>query len=60
MLKIIGGLIVAWSVLDWGLSWMSIDLYNIIGIKVPDSIYSFTPLITGIIGGGVYSLGEDE
>ena len=38
MLKIIGGLIIAWGVLDFGLSWMNTDLYGEVGIKVSDSI----------------------
>tara|TARA_B100001971_G_scaffold165357_1_gene155935 strand:- start:325 stop:534 length:210 start_codon:yes stop_codon:yes gene_type:complete len=58
MLKIIGGLIIAWGVLDFGLSWMNTDLYGEIGIKVSDSIYPYTAYIAGIIGWGVYYLGS--
>ena len=64
MLKIIGGLIIAWGVLDFGLSWMNTDLYGEIGIKVSKFIYPYTAYIAGIIGWGVYALGnkmsEDE
>jgi len=58
MLKIIGGLIIAWGVLDFGLSWMNTDLYGEIGIKVSESIYPYTAYIAGIIGWGVYALGN--
>ena len=58
MLKIIGGLIIAWGVLDFGLSWMNTDLYGEIGIKLSDSIYPYTAYIAGIIGWGVYYLGS--
>ena len=58
MAKIIGGLIVAWGVLDFFMAnFMNIDLYAEMGIEVPDSIYFFTPVIAGFIGWVVYSLG---
>ena len=57
MLKIIGGLIIAWGVLDFGLSWMDIDVYGEIGINVSETIYPYTAYIAGIIGWGVYHLG---
>ena len=64
MLKISGGLIIAWGVLDFGLSWMNSDLYGEIGIKVSEFIYHYTAYIAGIIGWGVYAIGnkmsEDE
>jgi hypothetical protein len=58
MLKIIGGLIIVWGGLDFGLSWMNTDLYGEIGIKVSESIYPYTAYIAGIIGWGVYTLGN--
>ena len=64
MLKVIGVLIIAWGVLDFGLSWIDTDLYGEIGINLSEFIYPYTAYIAGIIGWGVYALGnkmsEDE
>jgi len=57
--KIIGALLVAWGILDVGLSWIEIDLYQKIGIALSDTIYPYTHWIAIIIGGGVFSLGKD-
>jgi hypothetical protein len=58
MLKIIGGLMIAWGLLDFGLSWVSTDLYGEIGIKLSESIYPYTAYIAGFVGYGVYYLGS--
>ena len=58
MLKIIGVLIIAWGVLDFGLSWIDTDLYGEIGINLSEFIYPYTAYIAGIIGWGVYALGN--
>ena len=56
-MKIIGGLIIAWGVLDFGLSWMNTDLYGEIGINVSATIYPYTAYIAGIIGAVLYHFG---
>ena len=58
MLKIIGGIIIAWGVLDFGLSWMGTDLYGEIGIIIPEPIWNYTSYIAGIIGVGLIALGN--
>ena len=50
MLKFIGGILIAWGILDFGLSWAGTDLYGEIGITIPELIYPFTAYIAGIIG----------
>ena len=58
MLKIIGGLLVAWGVLDFALSWMGIDLYAEIGITIPDAIWAYTAYLVGAIGLALFCVGE--
>ena len=58
MLKIIGGLLVAWGVLDFALSWMGTDLYAEIGITIPDAIWAYTAYIVGGIGVVLFTIGQ--
>ena len=60
MLKIIGGLLVVWGVLDFALSWMGTDLYAEIGITIPDSIWEYTPYIVIVIGFVLISAGRKK
>jgi hypothetical protein len=60
MLKIIGGLLVAWGVLDFALSWMGTDLYAEIGITIPDAIWAYTAYIVGGIGFVLFTLGQQQ
>ena len=58
MLKVIGGLLIAWGVLDFALSWMGTDLYAEIGITIPDAIWAYTAYIAGAIGVALFAVGE--
>jgi len=58
MLKIIGGLLIAWGVLDYALSWMGTDLYAEIGITIPDAIWAYTAYIVGGIGFALFAAGQ--
>ena len=60
MLKIIGGIIIAWGVLDFGLSWMGTNLYSEIGIQLPDVIYSYTALIAIGLGSVINFIGKER
>ena len=60
MLKIIGGLLVAWGVLDFALSWMGTDLYAEIGITIPDAIWAYTAYIVGGIGFALFAAGQKQ
>ena len=60
MLKLIGGLLVAWGVLDFVLSWMDTDLYAEIGITIPDAIWAYTAYIVGGIGFALFAAGQKQ
>tara|TARA_E500000331_G_scaffold335354_1_gene361408 strand:+ start:230 stop:916 length:687 start_codon:yes stop_codon:yes gene_type:complete len=60
MLKTIGGLLVAWGVLDFVLSWMGTDLYAEIGITIPDAIWEYTAYIVGGIGFALFAAGQKQ
>ncbi len=60
MYKIIGGLLVAWGVFDFALSWMGIDLYAEIGIPIPAAIWWYTAYIVGGIGAVVIAVGQQQ
>lgn len=60
MLKIIGGLLVAWGVLDFALSYMDTDLYAEIGITIPDAIWEYTHYIVGGIGFALFAAGQKQ
>ena len=55
-MKIVGILLIIWGFADLGLSWLEIDLYWEIGIKLPNTIYPFTHWIAMGIGYGIYSI----
>jgi hypothetical protein len=60
MLKIIGGLLIGWGVLDFALSWMDTDLYAEIGITIPEPIWAYTAYIVGAIGFMLFAIGEKK
>ena len=57
-MKIIGIILILWGIADFGLSWMETDLYNEIGINLPDWLYPFTAYIAMGVGYGIYALGS--
>ena len=59
MLKIIGGLLVAWGILDFGLSLIGIELYGAIGINLPIFFITYSPYIASCIGAALFAL-EDQ
>ena len=60
MLKIIGGLLIAWGVLDFALSWMGTDLYAEIGINIPDPFLNYTAYIVGAVGFFLIAIGKNQ
>ena len=48
---IIGGLLIALGVLDFGLSVVGVDLYGELGIPLSGWIYENSPFIAGVLGG---------
>jgi hypothetical protein len=58
MLNIIGGLLIAWGVLDFALSWMGTDLYGEIGIIIPEPFWNYTAYVVGAVGLGVIAIGK--
>tara|TARA_Y100000996_G_scaffold244463_1_gene192260 strand:- start:450 stop:647 length:198 start_codon:yes stop_codon:yes gene_type:complete len=61
MIKIIGGIIFAWGLLDLGLYYiMDMDLYYALGIYLPDIIWQWSGFIALFIGGTLYSWGDPD
>ena len=59
MIKVIGGIIFAWGILDLGFFYiMNMDLYYAIGIYLPDIIWQWSAYIALFIGSTIYSLGD--
>ena len=58
MLKIIGGLLIVWGMLDFALSLTGTDLYAEIGIAIPYEISTFTGYIVAGIGFFLFSVGQ--
>jgi hypothetical protein len=57
--KIIGGLLIAWAVLDFGLSYMGTDVWlDWLGVQLPEAIYRFSAMIEGVIGLLLWNLGS--
>jgi hypothetical protein len=59
MLRIIGGLLIVWGILDFGLSFIGTELYGEIGIKLPVVLSTYSPFIVGAIGAALYALGGE-
>ncbi len=58
ILKIIGGLLIAWAVVDFGMSYAGTDVWGQwLGIQLPDILYKYSAYIVGVIGAVVWSLG---
>jgi len=48
---ITGGFLIALGFLDFGLSWVGVDLYGELGIPLSGWIYENSPFIAGFLGG---------
>ena len=48
---IIGGLLIALGILDFGLSLIGVDLYGEIGIPLSGFLYEYSPVFATILGG---------
>ena len=48
---IIGGLLIALGILDYGLSLVGVDLYGEIGIPLSGIFYEYSPIFATILGG---------
>jgi hypothetical protein len=48
---IIGGLLIALGILDFGLSWVGVDLYGELGIPLSGFLYENSPVFAGVLGG---------
>lgn len=60
-MKIIGGLIIAFGVVDMLGSWGGLDVWgDWIGVQLPDAIWMFTAYIEIGIGYFLYRMGGDE
>lgn len=56
--KIVGGLLIAWAVADFGLSYMGTDVWlDWLGVELPEIIYRYSAMIVGVVGGVIFSLG---
>ena len=53
-MQLIGALLVIIGIIDFGLSWIGIDLTS----QFVGTFSSYTPFIFGIIGGILYSIGK--
>ena len=59
--KILGGILIAWAVADFGLSYMGTDVwYDWLGIQLPEAIYRFSAIIVGGIGGTIWKFGDSS
>ncbi len=57
--KIIGGALIAWAILDFGLSYMGTDVWlDWLGVQLPELIYRFSAIIEGVIGFFLWNLGS--
>ena len=54
-MQLIGALLVIIGIIDFGLSWMGIDLTSQF---VGTSLSEYTPIIFGVIGSILYSIGK--
>jgi hypothetical protein len=48
---IIGGLLIALGILDFGLSWVGVDLYGELGIPLSGFLYENSAYFAGVLGG---------
>ena len=53
-MQLIGALLVIIGIIDFGLSWIGIDLTS----QFVGTLSPYTPFIFGIIGGILYSIGK--
>tara|TARA_B100000780_G_C21095979_1_gene442008 strand:- start:1254 stop:1580 length:327 start_codon:yes stop_codon:yes gene_type:complete len=58
ILKTIGTVLITFGFLDFILSWMQIDLYGELNIKISNTIYQFTHYIAIVTGYIIYYLGK--
>ena len=54
MQKIIGGILIAFGVADFGLSWLGINLTPFL----PPAIASFSPIFFVVVGGFIMNAGK--
>ena len=54
-MQLIGALLIIIGIIDFGVSWIGIDLTSQF---VGTSLSRYTPIIFGIIGGILYSIGK--
>ena len=65
-LKYLGYALIAWGVLDFGLSYAGTDVWlDWLGIQLPEAIWTYSGMIAVVIGYGVLKLtsgdeGEEE
>jgi len=55
ILSILGGLMVAFAIVDFGLSWTGVNLTGFLG-----PVSGFTPIIFGFIGATLLSAGRES
>jgi len=54
-LSIIGGLLIVFAIVDFGLSWTGVNLTGFLG-----PVSRFTPMIFGFIGASLLSAGKES
>tara|TARA_B100000780_G_C20763876_1_gene303383 strand:- start:176 stop:373 length:198 start_codon:yes stop_codon:yes gene_type:complete len=59
-MKIIGSIFIFWGLLDFGLSWLGVDLYGEIGINLNSVLYKWSPYIASLIGFAILSFGKSS
>ena len=55
-LSILGGLLIVFAIVDFGLSWTGVNLTGFLGPEVS----RFTPMIFGFIGASLLSAGKES
>ncbi|MCB1387304.1 MAG: hypothetical protein KDJ80_15305 [Nitratireductor sp.] len=60
MFRLLGILFLCWALLDFGLDkYGHVDLYrDWLGVALPGSFNAFRAIIAGIIGAGLFKLGD--
>jgi len=55
VLSILGGLLIVFAIIDFGMSWTGVNLTGFLG-----PVSRFTPMIFGFIGASLLSVGKES
>lgn len=58
-LKYLGYVLIAWGVLDFGMSYMGTDVWmDWLGVALPEAIWTYSGIIAIVLGSGAIKLSQ--